>query len=93
MFASICFFLLSNVHMANDLGNPPDGAGRSKYGSCNKWVGANKGQKSHHKFDPNLLRLFAIFSDSTADRFRESEQACRFNLSQSLIYRKVEFSS
>jgi hypothetical protein len=26
-----------------------------------------------------LLRLFAIFSDSTADRFGESEQACRFN--------------
>ena len=56
--------------MANDLGNPLDGAGRSKYGSCNKWVGANTGQKSHSKNDPNLLRLFAIFSDSTADRFR-----------------------
>ena len=64
--------------MANDLGNPLDGAGRSKYGSCNKWVGANTGQKSHSKNDPNLLRLFAIFSDSTADRFGESEQACRF---------------
>ena len=27
-----------------------------------------------------MLRLFAIFSDSTADRFGESEQACRFVL-------------
>ena len=26
-----------------------DGAGRSKYGSCNKWVGANTGQKSRSK--------------------------------------------
>ena len=33
-----------------------------------------------------MLRLFAIFSDSTADRFGESEQACRFVSTRSKIF-------
>ena len=54
---------LLNVHMANDLGNPLGGAGRSKYGSCNIWVLAKTGQKSRSKNSKWITNLTLICSD------------------------------